>query len=548
MPGPCVKLDGIAKHFGASTAVTDLSFELEEGEVLGLLGPNGAGKSTTLAMIAGLVRPSAGTITIFGRDAAEHRLAIAPRMGVLTENPSFYDHLSVAKNLALLARLSAREITLDRVLAMVGLVPYADQRVGTLSRGLRQRLGLAQAFLTEPELLVLDEPTTALDAEQAAETIEHLRSLSRKAGVTIIFSTHEMDEVEALCDRIAILEVGRLILCDKADAALTYDRNQVDVLLESAEAASKKLTLESWVEEVEVRRGRLRVRLNDASPGQLASFLIKAGYNVNGIVPRRRRLLSLLAAEWIKHSRSPLPYLGLLLISALSAATLFLHPVSRDGASDFDFIAQAVPASLNLAGFLVSTVFAASLIAVEVESGAVRTVLVRPIHRHEFLLAKLAVGMAYAGLLTLVAVGTAWICAIALGELTGISFGDELIFATNEIYGALVLAALFNLPPYFAGVAYALCISTLVRRPVAAVGIAVGSWLLADYLKYPLGIARGLFTTYLDRSWIVFQDRCNAIESPYFPEVLTSSVVSAAWFVTFTAVAVFIFGRRSFGP
>jgi ABC-2 type transport system ATP-binding protein len=293
MPNTCVRLEGVSKHFGSTAAVSDLTLQVEEGEILGLLGPNGAGKSTTLAMIAGLVRPSAGVITVFGRDLAENRLTISQRMGVLSENPSFYEHLSVARNLALLARLSGRELTLDRALDMVGLLPYADQRVGTLSRGLRQRVGLAQAFLTEPELLVLDEPTTALDAEQAMQTIEHLRQLARTAHVTIILSTHQIDEVEALCDRVAVLEAGRLMLCEKAESILTYDRSQVDVLLDSPEAAGRKLAQEPWVDEVEVRRGRLRVRLNNASPNQLASFLIAAGHPVNGIVPRRRSVQEL---------------------------------------------------------------------------------------------------------------------------------------------------------------------------------------------------------------------------------------------------------------
>jgi ABC-2 type transport system ATP-binding protein len=293
MAAACVQLDGVSKHFGSTTAVSDLTLQVQEGETLGLLGPNGAGKSTTLAMIAGLVRPSSGSITVFGRDLAEHRLSIMRRVGVLSENPSFYEHLSVANNLSLLARLSGRELTLERALDMADLLPYADQRVGTLSRGLRQRVGLAQAFLTEPELLVLDEPTTALDADQAAQTIEHLRRLSKTASVTIILSTHQLDEIETLCDRVAVLEAGRLMLCEKAEAIATYDRTHVDVLLDAPEAAGRKLALESWVDEVEIRKGRLRVRLRDATPNHLAAFLIAAGHPVQGIVPRRRTVQEL---------------------------------------------------------------------------------------------------------------------------------------------------------------------------------------------------------------------------------------------------------------
>jgi ABC-2 type transport system ATP-binding protein len=293
MASACITLDNVSKLYGSKAAVSGLSLQVEQGEILGLLGPNGAGKSTTLAMIAGLARPSSGSITVFGRNVAEQHAAIAQRMGVLTERPSFYDHLSVTKNLALLARLSGREVTLDRTLDLAGLLPYADQRVGTLSRGLRQRVGLAQAFLTEPELLLLDEPTTALDGEQAAGVLEHLRLLSSKASVTIVLSSHRMDEVEAVCDRVAVLELGRLMTCENAESMLTYDKSQVDVLLDSPEAAGRKLAQEPWVRDVEVHRGRLRVRLDDVSPNHLATFLIGAGYPFYGIVPRRRSVQEL---------------------------------------------------------------------------------------------------------------------------------------------------------------------------------------------------------------------------------------------------------------
>jgi ABC-2 type transport system ATP-binding protein len=289
----CICMENVTKSYGATTAVSALNLTIESGEIFGVIGPNGAGKSTTLAMLAGLVRPSSGTISIFGKDREQQALYIAQRTGVLTEDPSFYEHLTVARNLMLFARLAGQEITLNRTLDLAGLDLVAEQRVGTLSRGMRQRLGLAQAFLTEPELLLLDEPTSALDAEQSTEVVELLRRLSKEARVTIVLSSHQIDEIEALCDRVAVLDRGQLVACDRTEALLAYDKTQVDVLLESAEAAGRRLQQEPWVESVEVRRGRLRVRLKEGGPHQLNSFLVGAGYQVSGLVPRRRSIQEL---------------------------------------------------------------------------------------------------------------------------------------------------------------------------------------------------------------------------------------------------------------
>lgn len=289
----CIHLDHLTRSYGPVVAVNNLTFDVKRGEIFGLLGPNGAGKSTTLSMMAGLLRPTEGALTVFGKDYAKDRLAIAGRIGVLTENPAFYDHLSVTKNLTLLARLSRKEVTIDRTLDLVGLLPYADQRAGNLSRGLRQRLGLGQAFLTEPELLLLDEPTSGLDPEQSMEIVELLRRLAEAASVTIVLSSHRMDEVESLCDRVAVLDRGRLVTCEKTDELLSYDRTQIDVLVDAPDAAARRLQQEPWVAEAHVYRGRVRVRLNEPNPHQLNTFLVGAGYQVVGLLPRRRTLQEL---------------------------------------------------------------------------------------------------------------------------------------------------------------------------------------------------------------------------------------------------------------
>lgn len=263
---------------------------MEPGEVFALLGPNGAGKSTTLAMLTGLLRPTSGSISIFGKDLGKHFLEIAPRMGVVVERPAFYEHLSVRRTLILAARLAQREVTVDRTLDLVGLLPLGGERVGRLSHGLRQRLALALALLTEPELLILDEPTNGLDVESTQELLRLLRSLADAANVTIVFSSHMLHEVEMLCDRVAVLNKGRLVACERTEALLSYDQSSVEVLLDAPEAAAKQLRAQSWVDAVEVKPGRLHVHLNGAKAHTLTTFLVGAGYKLSGVIPRRRTL------------------------------------------------------------------------------------------------------------------------------------------------------------------------------------------------------------------------------------------------------------------
>lgn len=286
----CISLDHVSKNFGSTLAVNDLSLEIEQGEIFGLLGPNGAGKSTTFYMMCGLARPASGRISIFGKDLQTNFIELSARMGVLFERPSFYDYLTVAKNLRLFAKLAQKEVTIDRTLDLVGMLHLSDQKAGTLSAGMRQRLGLAQAFLTEPELLILDEPTSGLDVEQSQEVLRLLRSLADDANVTIVLSSHMMEEAEALCDRIAIMNEGRLVTCDETEALISYDKTHVEVLMDTPETAARRLMQENWVRSVEVKRGKLLVRLHKPNPHQLNTFLIGAGYQISGIIPRRRTL------------------------------------------------------------------------------------------------------------------------------------------------------------------------------------------------------------------------------------------------------------------
>ncbi|HRK33183.1 MAG TPA: ABC transporter ATP-binding protein [Candidatus Hydrogenedentes bacterium] len=278
------------KQYGAITAVGGLSLAINEGEVFGLLGPNGAGKSTTLYMLCGLVTPTSGSVTLFGRDLHDNFIPVISRVGILTERPAFYNHLSIRRNMQLLAMLGHKDVNIDRALDRVGLLNVAQRRVGTLSHGMRQRLGLAQALLSEPELVILDEPTAGLDPESTQEILQLLRFLADEAKVTVIFSSHQLQEVEYLCDRVGVINQGKLVACEEVENLLSYDPSQVDVLVDSLESASKRLAEQSWVKSVENAKGRLRVHLNGGTVHQLTAFLVSSGYKVSGIMPRQRTL------------------------------------------------------------------------------------------------------------------------------------------------------------------------------------------------------------------------------------------------------------------
>jgi ABC-2 type transport system ATP-binding protein len=286
----CIQTGNLTKVYGSKVAVGGLSVEVREGEVFGLLGPNGAGKTTTLYMLSGLLRPTSGSIRLFNKDLSRHFIEVIGRVGVLVERPAFYNHLTARRNLQILARLSQKEVTIDRALDRMGLLPVAGEHVAALSHGMRQRLGVAQALLTEPDLLLLDEPTAGLDVESTVEVLKLLRFLAEEAKVTIVFSSHMLHEVEGLCDRVAILNKGHLLACEETNALLAYDMNEVEVLVDAAEAARRRLAEQDWVESVEFAGGRLIVKLAGGTVHQLTAFLLSSGYKISGIVPRRRTL------------------------------------------------------------------------------------------------------------------------------------------------------------------------------------------------------------------------------------------------------------------
>jgi ABC-2 type transport system ATP-binding protein len=266
-------------------AVDGVNFSVKRGDIFGFLGPNGAGKSTTIRMLLGLIHPSAGRVAIGGHDLSTQRILALRKVGAFVEHPSFYQFLSGRENLEIFAGLSGGVSAdeFERIITLVGLKGRENEQVQVYSHGMRQRLGIAACLLPMPEVLVLDEPTDGLDPHGIHETRELIKKLSREEGLTIFLSSHLLGEVENLCNRIAILEKGKIILQGDLTQLEAQYRHGVMVTDHPEKAATLLRTL-GITAELDSRDKRLRV-----PPGTdlaaVNSTLMQAGFLVRSLAP-----------------------------------------------------------------------------------------------------------------------------------------------------------------------------------------------------------------------------------------------------------------------
>jgi len=211
-----IELSGLTKRYGDFAAVDHLDLQVARGEIFGLLGPNGAGKSTTILMILGLTEPDEGTVRVAGIDPVSRPVEVKRKVGYLPEDVGFYEHYSGLENLVFTGRLNglsikeARERAVE-LLEKVGLTEHAGKKAGLYSRGMRQRLGLADVLIKRPEVIILDEPILGLDPYGVKEFLETIVRLSREEGITVLFSSHHLYQVQQVCDRVGLFVSGRLL-------------------------------------------------------------------------------------------------------------------------------------------------------------------------------------------------------------------------------------------------------------------------------------------------------------------------------------------------
>ncbi len=218
-----IEVNGLTKTFGSHIAVNHLSFEVEEGEVLGLLGPNGAGKTTTIRMLACLILPSEGSAKVAGHKIDENPLAVRQTVGILTENPSLYERLTAQENMDFFAKAynvldqQERSERIRELLDFFDLWERRDDKVATFSKGMKQKLAIARALVHKPPILFLDEPTAGLDPESSKEVRDLMGMLSRRENYTILLCTHHLEDAEKLCNRVMIINKGKSVIVGTPD-------------------------------------------------------------------------------------------------------------------------------------------------------------------------------------------------------------------------------------------------------------------------------------------------------------------------------------------
>lgn len=286
-----IEIKNLSKNFKNLKAVDNLNINVFKGDVLGFLGPNGAGKSTTIRMLLTLIKPTKGNIKIFGKDLQKERLSILRNVGAIVEKPDFYGYLSAYKNLEILSRISGHDISKQRimeVLELVGLAERYKSKVKTFSHGMKQRLGLAQALLHDPELIILDEPTTGLDPMGMKEIRDLIIHLSRDQKKTVFLSSHILYEVEQVANRMIIINKGTARvegavkeLLDASNLSVTFEVNNV-------EKAKTILLNTTWNQKLKgITNNKMEFSIDNNDVAMLNRFLVENGIDVSSIIPTR---------------------------------------------------------------------------------------------------------------------------------------------------------------------------------------------------------------------------------------------------------------------
>jgi ABC-type multidrug transport system ATPase subunit len=284
-----LQTSNLGKRFGRRWAVSDLDLAVRRGDVFGFLGPNGAGKSTTIRMILSLIRPTTGAVELFGKSLRGHRREVLWRMGGLVEGADFYLYLSARRNLEIVAGLRGGIGTeeIDGVLDLVGLAERAEERVKTYSHGMKQRLGIAQALLGDPEFIVLDEPTTGLDPQGIKEVRELIGRLSRDRGMTIFLSSHLLHEIEQTATTMAIINRGKLVIQGKVSEILNQAEVGVRIETDRPDRTAEVVAGLPYARTV-VREDRtVHVTLPQERLAEVNRLLIQLGIDVRAFVPKR---------------------------------------------------------------------------------------------------------------------------------------------------------------------------------------------------------------------------------------------------------------------
>ncbi|HLG32734.1 MAG TPA: ABC transporter ATP-binding protein [Ignavibacteriaceae bacterium] len=286
-----IEVINLTKVFREVKAVEGLNLNVNRGDVFGFLGPNGAGKSTTIRMLVSLIAPQEGSIKILGRSLNQNKREISGRVGAIVEKPDFYNYLSAYKNLEILGRISGKSISKKRIidtLELVGLAARFNSKVKTYSHGMKQRLGIAQALLHDPELIILDEPTTGLDPQGLKEIRDLIIHLSKTEGKTIFLSSHILSEVELVANRMIIINKGKTIVEGNVSELLNSSNVKVTFEVDNVEEAKKVLETTRWSVKIRTFSDKeIIFELDSDEIAELNKYFVESGVSVKAIIPSR---------------------------------------------------------------------------------------------------------------------------------------------------------------------------------------------------------------------------------------------------------------------
>ena len=290
-----IETKGLTKKYGEKTAVDHLDLSILRGEVFGLLGPNGAGKTTTTLMLTGLTEPTEGTAFIGGLDCIRCPMEVKKIVGYMPDNVGFYGDMTGRENLRFTASLNGlpRELAEERIDALLektGLAYAGDQRVGTYSRGMRQRLGVADVLMKDPKVIIMDEPTLGIDPEGMRQLLELIRELARKEHRTLLISSHQLYQIQQICDRVGLFVDGRLVACGTVEELAEQTREDDRYLTELQVASGDERLVEilknvEGVLSVGRQGGRYIVGSRQEMAGALAQAALSSGYTLVSLRP-----------------------------------------------------------------------------------------------------------------------------------------------------------------------------------------------------------------------------------------------------------------------
>ena len=286
-----IEIKNLTKRFKKLVAVNNLNLNVYKGDVFGFLGPNGAGKSTTIRMLLTLINPTSGNIKIFNKDLKQHRKEILSKVGAIVEKPDFYLYLSAYKNLEILAKTSGIDIRKNKIMEMlelVGLSERYDSKVKTFSHGMKQRLGIAQALIHDPELIILDEPTTGLDPQGMKEIRDLILYLSKEKGKTIFLSSHILREIELIATRMIIIDKGATKVEGTVEDLLNIDKLKVKFEVNDSQKTLILLEQSRWKKNyLSTDNNYLIFEMEKMEIHELTKFFINNDIEISSVIPMR---------------------------------------------------------------------------------------------------------------------------------------------------------------------------------------------------------------------------------------------------------------------